>query len=119
MKNIILLFVLSFAFLSQAVAQEEGNKSQSISKAVGLYVFPANDQDKETQEYDEFKCYKWAVEESGVDPINPPDVEAEATPTGPDGSAVRGAARGAAVGAAIGAISGDAGKGAAIGATAG
>jgi outer membrane lipoprotein SlyB len=39
--------------------------------------------------------------------------------TGPDGSAVAGAAGGAALGVAIGAISGDAGKGAAIGAVSG
>jgi len=94
-------------------------QGQSIAKSLGIYIFPANDQDPKTQDADEYACYQWAVEQSGVDPINPPEVEAQATPKGADGSAVQGAAKGALVGAAIGAISGDAGKGAAIGATTG
>jgi uncharacterized protein YcfJ len=51
--------------------------------------------------------------------LNLPKVEAAPVETGPDGSAVVGAAKGAAAGVAIGAIAGDAGKGAAIGATVG
>ena len=62
---------------------------------------------------------KWAVEQSGIDPLNLPKVEAAPVQSGPTGGAVKGAAKGAAAGAAIGAIAGDAGKGAAIGATAG
>jgi hypothetical protein len=90
-----------------------------ISAKLGLYVFPAKGQSPQQQKIDEFECYKWAMEHSGIDPLNPPKVEAAPTQSGPNGSAVRGAARGAAAGAAIGAISGDAGEGAAIGATAG
>ena len=90
-----------------------------ISKRMNLYVFPAKNQSQQKQKKDEFECYKWAAEQSGVDPLNPPKVEAAPVQSGPNGSAVRGAARGAAVGVAIGAIAGDAGKGAAIGATAG
>jgi hypothetical protein len=90
-----------------------------ISSTMKLYVFPAKNQSKQQQKEDEFECYKWAVEQSGIDPLNLPKVEVAQTQTGPDGSAVRGAAKGAAAGAAIGAVSGDAGKGAAIGATAG
>jgi uncharacterized protein YcfJ len=59
------------------------------------------------------------VQQSGIDPLNLPKIEVKQTQTGPDGSAVVGAAKGAAAGAAIGAIAGDAGKGAAIGAVAG
>jgi hypothetical protein len=99
---------------SQSMAQEV-----SISKSLGLFVFPANDQSAEQIETDEIACYKWATEQTGVDPINPPQIQAEQVDTSPDGSAVRSAARGAAAGAAIGAIAGDAGKGAAIGAAAG
>src|SRR5262245_28791597 len=91
----------------------------SLNKAIAMYVYPAKNQDANTQEKDTQECYKWGVQQSGVDPLNPPDVQAQETATGRDGSAVRGAARGAAAGAAIGAIAGDAGKGAAIGATAG
>src|SRR5688572_1613300 len=90
-----------------------------ISTKFGLYVFPAKSQTQQQQKVDEFECYKWAMEQSGIDPLNLPKIEAAPVETGPDGSAVRGAARGAAAGAAIGAIGGDAGEGAAIGAVAG
>jgi hypothetical protein len=90
-----------------------------ISQTMKLYVFPAKNQSKQQQKEDEFECYKWAVEQSGVDPLNLPKVEAPPPQTGPTGGAVKGAAKGAAAGVAIGAIAGDAGKGAAIGAAAG
>jgi uncharacterized protein YcfJ len=84
-----------------------------------LYVFPSKNQTKQKQKEDEFECYKWAMEQSGIDPLNLPKVQAAPAQTGPTGAAVGGAAKGAAVGVAIGAIAGDAGKGAAIGAVAG
>jgi len=90
-----------------------------ISQQMKLYVYPAKGQSKQQQKEDEFECYKWAVEQSGIDPLNLPKVEAAPVQSGPTGGAVKGAAKGAAAGAAIGAISGDAGKGAAIGAAAG
>jgi hypothetical protein len=89
-----------------------------ISKGLKLYVFPAKGQSQSTQKKDEFDCYNWAVEQSGIDPLNLPKVTAPVQ-SGPTGGAVVGAAKGAAAGVAIGAIAGDAGKGAAIGATAG
>lgn len=90
-----------------------------ISKAAGMYVFPSNEQSQQQQKRDEYECYLWAMEQSGIDPLNLPKIEVEQVATGPDGGAVRGAAGGAAKGAIIGAVAGDAGKGAAIGATAG
>jgi hypothetical protein len=90
-----------------------------ISKAMNLYVYPSKNQSQSQQKKDEFACYQWAVEQSGIDPLNLPKVEAAPVQTGPTGGAVKGAAKGAAAGAAIGAIAGDAGKGAAIGAAAG
>ena len=90
-----------------------------LASGFGLYVFPSNDQNREQQDADEMACYRWAKEQSGVDPMNPPDVVAADVDTSVDGSAVRGAAGGAAAGAAIGAIAGDAGQGAAIGAVVG
>lgn len=89
-----------------------------ISQTGGLVVFPAKEQSQKQQKVDEFECYKWAMETTGVDPLNLPKVEVEVQ-SGPTGGAVVGGARGAAAGAAIGAIAGDAGQGAAIGATAG
>jgi hypothetical protein len=115
MKKILTMFVL----LMSAFGFTQAPEKTSFSKSLGLYVFPAKDQDKATQDKDDTACYKWAVEQSGVDPLNPPKVEAEKVDTAPDGTAVKGAARGAAAGVAIGAIAGDAGKGAAIGAVAG
>jgi hypothetical protein len=90
-----------------------------ISQQMKLYVFPSKQQSKQQQKKDEFECYKWAMEQSGIDPLNPPKVETAPVQSGPNGSAVKGAAKGAAAGVAIGAIAGDAGKGAAIGAVAG
>jgi len=114
MRNLKLLFTLAILFngLNQMVAQD-------LSKSLGLYVFPANNQDKATQEADEMACFKWAKEQSGYDPLNPTQYVAAEVDTSLDGSAVKGAARGAAGGAAIGAIAGDTGQGAAIGAVVG
>ena len=117
MKKIVLTLIIAFPFISNINAQETNNTS--IASGLGLYVFPSNQQTSETQDADETACYKWAKEQTGVDPINPPQVEAQEVDTGPDGSAIVGGAKGAAAGAAIGAIAGDAGKGAAIGAVVG
>jgi hypothetical protein len=117
MKKIYSLLVIAVfivGFKQIAVAQET-----TLASGLGLYVFPAKEQNKEQQDADELSCYKWAKEQTGVDPINPPEVQAAEVDRSADGTAVRGAARGAAAGAAIGAIAGDAGKGAAIGAVAG
>ncbi len=114
MKNLILVILVGVAFLgSQNVV------AQNMSKSLGVYVFPANNQDQATQDIDEMECYKWAINQTGYDPLNPPVVQGAEVDTSADGSMVRGSARGAAGGAAIGAIAGNAGKGAAIGATAG
>lgn len=87
-----------------------------ISQQMKLYVYPSKGQTKQQQKQDEFECYKWAVEQSGIDPLNLPKATPPPVQSGPDGSAVKGAAKGAAAGAAIGSISGDMGKGAAYGA---
>ena len=90
-----------------------------ISQGLKLYVYPSKDQSKQQQKEDEFECYQWAMEQSGIDPLNLPKVEAAPAQTGPTGAGVKGAAKGAAAGAAIGAITGDAGDGAAVGAIVG
>jgi hypothetical protein len=97
----------------------EAKAQESLSGGFGLYVFPTNNQSKEQQDADEMACYRWAKEQSGVDPMNPPEVTAAQVDKSADGSAIVGAAGGAAAGAAIGAIAGDAGQGAAIGAVVG
>jgi len=122
MKQIHVLLV-SIVLLSCSQLYAQGKAipppPPSIAKGLNLYVFPAQGQDKNTQNADEMFCYKWAMKETGIDPINPPQVQAEQVDKSVDGTAVVGAAGGAAAGAAIGAIAGDAGKGAAIGAVLG
>ncbi len=115
MKDIIKVYVVMALFLASAA--DQAIAQSGIAAPLGMYVFPAQGQDQETQDKDEYDCYKWGVEQSGIDPINPPDVQAD--PNAGDGAVIGTAARGAAAGAAIGAISGSAGKGAAIGAVAG
>lgn len=102
-----------------SINAQEQSLGAMVNKKVDMYVFPAGNQSDEQMTKDENDCYQWAVKQSGVDPLNPTQVQAAQVDTGPDGSAVRGAARGALAGVAIGAIAGDAGMGAAIGATAG
>jgi len=103
---------MSFNYASNA-------QSKSIASSLGLYVFPANNQDQATQDTDEAACYKWAMNQTGYDPMNPTKVQAAQVDKSADGTAVVGAAGGAAAGAAIGAIAGDTGEGAAIGAVLG
>ena len=114
MKKYIILFSISILTASLNLIN-----AQSISQSLGLYVFPANNQNAATQEADETACFKWAKEQSGYDPMNPTVYKGAEVDRSADGSMVRGGARGAAGGAAIGAIAGDAGKGAAIGAVVG
>jgi len=104
---------------TQALPDTSKMAYNQISQALDLFVYPSQGQSQQQQKKDEFECYKWAVEQSGIDPLNLPKVEAAPVQSGPTGGAVRGAARGAAAGAAIGAITGDAGEGAAVGAVAG
>src|SRR5688572_1574370 len=112
-------FVAVAAQAPPAIPDTSKMKYNQISSAMKLYVFPAKGQSQQQQKIDEFECYKWSMEQSGVDPFNLPKIEAPPPETGPTGGGVRGAARGAAAGAAIGAITGDAGEGAAVGAVAG
>lgn len=117
MKRIMITLV-AFVTLTYGVKSQD-TPTASIASGLGLYVFPSNDQDAATQETDETACFKWAKEQTGVDPLNPTKVEAEEVDRSADGTAIVGAAGGAAAGAAIGAIAGDTGKGAAIGAVVG
>ena len=113
LKYLLAIFTIVLG-INSSQAQDGG-----ISKSLGLYVFPSNEQDKATQDTDEMACFNWAKEQTGYDPMNPTKYVGEKVDTSLDGSAVGGAARGAAGGAAIGAIAGDAGEGAAIGAVVG
>lgn len=113
------ILTISLGILFGLGITQKTSAQDTLASGFGLYVFPSNDQSKEQQDADEMACYRWAKEQSGVDPMNPPDVQAAQVDRSVDGTAVRGAAGGAAAGAAIGAIAGDAGQGAAIGAVVG
>jgi hypothetical protein len=120
---IAVIFFVSFSLTVAAQPPSLPDTSRmtfdQISKGLKITVFPAQNQTRQEQKEDEFECYKWGMERSGVDPLNLPKVQAAPVQSGPTGAAVGGAARGAAAGVAIGAIAGNAGRGAAIGATAG
>jgi hypothetical protein len=103
---------------TQALPDTSKMTYNQISLGLDLFLYPTNDQSKQQQKVDEFECYIWAMDRTGIDPLNLPKQEV-VVQTGPTGGAVKGAARGAAAGAAIGAITGDAGDGAAVGAIAG
>ena len=113
------VFQISIAQTPPALPDTSKMTYNQISNGLKLIAFPAKGQSQQQQKIDEFECYKWSIQQTGIDPLNLPKVEAAPQETGPTGGAVRGAARGAAAGAAIGAIGGDAGEGAAIGAVAG
>jgi hypothetical protein len=124
-KFFLLVVTLCFSqivFSQQQVASLPDTSKMTynqISSTMKKYVFPSKGQSQQKQKEDEFECYKWAVQQSGIDPLNLPKVEVKQAETGPNGAAVVGAAKGAAAGVAIGAIAGDAGTGAAIGAVTG
>jgi predicted lipid-binding transport protein (Tim44 family) len=88
------------------------------SVEAGMFVYPKKGQSKEQQQRDQYECHLWAVEQTGVDPLNPTQPAAATAQSG-GGEMVGGAARGAALGAIGGVIGGNAAKGAAIGAAVG
>jgi hypothetical protein len=116
---ILCLFQTPFAQTPPSLPDTSKMIYNQLSSGLKLYVFPAKSQNQQQQKADEFECYKWAMEQSGIDPLNLPKVEVAPPQTGPTGGAVKGAAKGAAAGVAIGAITGDAGEGAAVGAVVG
>lgn len=121
------LLILATGPLTLAQEPAAAPASPSLSRKVGLHAFPAKDQGAAQQEKDELDCYRWAVKDSGFDPLpgvgEPPPVAAppsarQDAPSTAEGAA-KGAVGGAAAGALIGAIAGDTGKGAGIGAATG
>ena len=126
--KLLVVVILLIAGINQVKAQVPTTQAlpdtskmtyNQISQGLSLFVYPSKGQSQQQQKKDEFDCYMWAMEQSGIDPLNLPKVEAAQAQSGPTGGAVKGAAKGAAAGAAIGAITGDAGQGAAVGAVAG
>src|SRR3989304_5519099 len=115
----VLLFGFSQSFFAQEKLPTTLDPAKmtynQISQSLKLFVYPTKGQSHDKQKADELECYKWAMEQSGVDPMNTTKTQAAPKQEGPTGAGVGGAAKGAAVGAVIGSVSGDAGKGAAYG----
>ncbi len=120
LKFYLMIAFVGISFLAEAQAPVTLDTARmsynEISQKIGVFLYPTKDQSKSQQKQDEYQCYQWAVEQSGVDPLNPLKIEAAPEQSG---GGTTGLVVGAAKGAAIGAIAGDAGKGAAIGAVAG
>ena len=121
------LLVLATGPLTLAQEPAAAPASPSLSRKVGLHAFPAKDQGAAQQEKDELECYRWAVKDSGFDPlpgvgeqqaVSAPTSARRDAPSTAEGAA-KGAVAGAATGALLGAIAGDTGKGAGIGAASG
>jgi len=131
MKSLAVIVVL-VCFASHCADAQATQTAQpasvtaSLNKSLGVYVFPAKDQKPDQQALDEQACYSWAVQQSGVDPLNMTPTKAQPVDKSPDGSVLAGAAVGAMGGAIVGGIvhpyhhhGGAAAAGAMVGAVAG
>ncbi len=97
----------------------------SASATDRLYVYPNDNQSESLMANDRYQCHRWAVAETGFNPLDNQPV----SPRGPirvpvannpsEGATGKGILTGAVVGAVIGATDHHAGKGAAIGAAIG
>lgn len=105
--------------LTAALGWSAPSAAQTLASSMGIFIYPTESQTPDQQSRDDYECFGFAKTQSGYDPMNPPQITAQAPDQGPSGARVAGAARGAAGGAVIGAIAGDTGKGAAYGATLG
>src|SRR6185369_13234982 len=76
-------FQSAFAQTAPTIPDTSKMTYNQISSGLKLYVFPAKNQSKQQQKTDEFECYKWAMEQSGIDPLNLPKVQAPPKETGP------------------------------------
>src|SRR5215217_9592635 len=85
------IFQTGFAQQPPSLPDTSKMTYNQISSGLKLYVFPAKGQNQQQQKADEFECYKWSIEQSGIDPLNLPKVEVAPAQTGPTGGAVKGA----------------------------
>ncbi len=117
---LLVLFSLTLLALGQTSAgnsSAQATTAKSPATALGVYVYPKQNQSRAQQGSDERECYGWAQQQTGIDPAAPPPPPPE--PQKVQGGGAKGAAAGAAGGAVVGAIAGDAGEGAAAGAAVG
>ena len=114
------IYLLAAPMLLVALGWHSEAFAATLGSSIGIYSYPTQNQSPDQQSKDDYDCFTFAKGQTGYDPMNPPQVVAQAPDQGPSGARLRGAARGAAGGAIIGEVAdNDAGKGAAIGATLG
>ena len=79
--KLLVVAILLIAGISEAKAQVPETQAlpdttkmtyNQISKGLGLFLYPTKEQSQQQQKKDEFECYKWAMEQSGIDPLNLP-----------------------------------------------
>jgi hypothetical protein len=101
---IVVLVCLGSAYAGAQATQtaQPASVTASLNKALGVYVYPGKDQKPEQQSAEEQACYSWAVQQSGVDPLNMTPTQPQQVEKSAGGSAVAGAAMGAMAGAMIG-----------------
>jgi uncharacterized protein YcfJ len=123
---VLVCFVSTWAGAQATQTAQPTSVTASLNKSLGVFVFPAKDQKPEQQALDEQACYSWAVQQSGVDPLNMTPTAPAPVDKSPDGSVVAGAAVGAMGGAIVGSVvhpshhhGGAAAAGAMVGAMAG
>ena len=110
--SIVMMTAASLLAVPLAAQPPPAPGGPTVSPAsLGLFVYPAKGQAPGQQQQDEGECYRWAHQQTGIDPMAPAAAPPPQAASGPDGSAVKGAARGAVAGTAIGAIAGDTGDG--------
>ena len=123
---VLVCFASAYAGAQATQTAQPTSVTASLNKALCVFVFPAKDQKPEQQSLDEQACYSWAVQQSGVDPLNMTPTKAQPVDKSPDGSVLAGAAVGAMGGAIVGSMAhghhhhgGAAAAGAMVGAMAG
>lgn len=96
MKRLAFLALLgaACATVETAPAQPVPAPPPSYAGWLGLAAYPSRGQPWEAQRWDDYECWTWAQQNTGIDPTAPPPPPPES-----DGSAV-------AMGAAVGALSG-------------
>ena len=122
------ILILASGTLCAQQSSAPAAPNSTLSSSLGLFAFPAKGQNAQTQAGDEWACFGWAKQQTGIDPMNirPQSGAAPVSAGAPAssgsttaGTVAKGTIGGAVAGTAIGAIAGNTGKGAAIGATAG
>jgi hypothetical protein len=105
--------------------------AHDVGAQQGVFAYPMGGQSQQQQQRDANECYRWAVQQTGFNPVTPAPQMAQPNLPPPQsggafgrgsygqGGGLADAGKGAALGAIGGAIAGNAGKGAAIGALSG